>query len=65
MTTASSGEVLAAVNTKARYLWWCAPSMADEPATLLGNEVTATFFPEKTKEKGGGRRAFLWYPKVA
>lgn len=53
---ASSSEVLAAVNAEARHLWWCPSSMADEPAALLGKEVTATFFPEKTKEKGGEGR---------
>ena len=32
------------------------PSMVDEPAALLGKEMAATFFPEKTKEKGGEGR---------
>ena len=30
--------------------------MADEPAALLSKEMAATFFPEKTKEKGGEGR---------
>ena len=30
--------------------------MADEPTVLLGKEMAATFFPEKTKEKGGEGR---------